>query len=47
MISQVPVWGKLSDETLESPVSDFEIDGKTFEVGGRKKDLKMDFSDSL
>lgn len=22
-------------ETLESPVSDFEINGKTFEVGGR------------
>ena len=28
-------------ETLESPVSDFEIDGKTFEVGGRKKGKKQ------
>jgi hypothetical protein len=28
-------------ETLESPVSDFEIDGRTFEVGGRKKGKKQ------
>ena len=26
---------------MESPVSDFEIDGKTFEVGGRKKGKKQ------
>ena len=25
-------------DTLESPISDFEIAGKTFEVGGRKKE---------
>jgi predicted AAA+ superfamily ATPase len=30
-------WTKQKYQTLESPVSDFEIDGKTFEVGGRKK----------
>lgn len=30
-------WTKQKFETLESPISDFEIDGKTFEVGGRKK----------
>ncbi len=33
-------WTKQKYETLESPVSDFEIDGKTFEVGGRKKGKK-------
>ena len=26
---------------MESPVSDFEIDGKTFEVGGKKKGKKQ------
>lgn len=34
-------WTKQKHETLESPVSDFEIDGKTFEVGGRKKGKKQ------
>ena len=33
-------WTKQKYETLESPVSDFEIDGKTFELGGRKKGKK-------
>lgn len=28
-------------DTVESPVSDFEIDGKTFEVGGRNKGKKQ------
>lgn len=30
-------WTKQKYDTVESPVSDFEIDGKTFEVGGRNK----------
>ena len=30
-------WTKHLYDTLESPISDFEIAGKTFEVGGRKK----------
>lgn len=34
-------WTKQKFETLESPVSDFEIDGRTFEVGGRKKGKKQ------
>ena len=34
-------WTKQKFDTLESPVSDFEIDGKTFEVGGRKKGKKQ------
>ena len=34
-------WTKQRYETLESPVSDFEIEGKTFEVGGRKKGKKQ------
>jgi predicted AAA+ superfamily ATPase len=34
-------WTKQKFETLESPVSDFEIDRKTFEVGGRKKGKKQ------
>lgn len=34
-------WTKQRYETMESPVSDFEIDGKTFEVGGRKKGKKQ------
>lgn len=34
-------WTKQKYETLESPFSDFEIDGKTFEVGGRKKGKKQ------
>ena len=34
-------WTKQKYETLESPVSEFEIDGKTFEVGGRKKGKKQ------
>ncbi len=34
-------WTKTKFETLESPVSDFEIDGKTFEVGGKKKGKKQ------
>ena len=31
----------LHNPNMESPVSDFEIDGKTFEVGGRKKGKKQ------
>lgn len=34
-------WTKQKFDTLESPISDFEIDGKTFEVGGRKKGKKQ------
>ena len=34
-------WTKQKYETLESPVSDFEVLGKTFEVGGRKKGKKQ------
>ena len=34
-------WTKHKFETLESPTSDFEIEGKTFEVGGRKKGKKQ------
>ena len=34
-------WTRQKFETLESPISDFEIDGKTFEVGGRKKGKKQ------
>ena len=34
-------WTKQKYETLESKVSDFEIDGKTFEVGGRSKGKKQ------
>ena len=34
-------WTKQKYETLESPVFDFEIEGKTFEVGGRKKGKKQ------
>lgn len=34
-------WTKYLYDTLESPISDFEIDGKTFEVGGRKKGKKQ------
>ena len=34
-------WTKQRYETMESPVSDFEIDGKTFEVGDRKKGKKQ------
>ena len=34
-------WTRQKYETLESPISDFEIDGKTFEVGGRKKGKKQ------
>ena len=34
-------WTKQKYETLESPVSDFDIEGKTFEVGGRKKGKKQ------
>lgn len=30
----------LHNPNMESPVSDFEINGKTFEVGGRKKGEK-------
>lgn len=33
-------WTKQKYDTVESPVSDFEIDGKTFEVGGRNKGKK-------
>ena len=34
-------WTKQVFETLESKVSDFEIDGRTFEVGGRSKGKKQ------
>lgn len=34
-------WTKHLYDTLESPISDFEIAGKTFEVGGRKKGKKQ------
>ena len=34
-------WTKTKFETMESYVSDFEIDGKTFEVGGKKKGKKQ------
>ena len=34
-------WTKNLYDTLESPISDFEIAGKTFEVGGRKKGKKQ------
>lgn len=34
-------WTKQKCETLESPISDFEIDGRTFEVGGKKKGKKQ------
>ena len=30
-------WMKNAFDVVESPISDFELDGKTFEVGGRKK----------
>ena len=35
------IWTKQKFNTVESPVSDFEIDGKTFEVGGRNKGKKQ------
>ncbi|MBQ8645244.1 MAG: AAA family ATPase [Bacteroidales bacterium] len=34
-------WTKIKYDTLESPVSDFEIEGKTFEIGGKKKGKKQ------
>ena len=34
-------WTKQKYDPVESPISDFEIDGKTFEVGGRKKGKKQ------
>ena len=34
-------WTKQKYDTLESPVSDFEIDGKTFEIGGPSKGKKQ------
>ena len=34
-------WTKQRFDTVESPVSDFEIDGKTFEVGGPSKGKKQ------
>lgn len=34
-------WAREKYETMESPISDFEIDGRTFEVGGRKKGKKQ------
>lgn len=34
-------WTKQKCDTLESPKSDFEIDGRTFEVGGQKKGKKQ------
>ena len=32
---------KTAFDIVESPISDFEVDGKTFEVGGRKKGKKQ------
>ena len=34
-------WMKSAFDVVESPVSDFELNGKTFEVGGRKKGKKQ------
>ena len=34
-------WTKYSYDVVESPVSDFEINDITFEVGGRKKGKKQ------
>lgn len=34
-------WMKSVFDVTESPVSDFEVDGKTFEVGGRRKGRKQ------
>ena len=34
-------WTKQQHNTVESPISDFEIDGKTFEVGGKNKGKKQ------
>lgn len=34
-------WTKEKYDTVESPMSDFEIEGKTFEVGGKKKGKKQ------
>ncbi len=34
-------WTKQQFETLASPISDFEIEGKTFEVGGPGKGKKQ------
>ena len=32
---------RVANEVISSPISDFEIDGKTFEIGGRKKEQKQ------
>ena len=34
-------WVKQKYDIVESPISDFEIDDMTFEVGGRKKGKKQ------
>lgn len=34
-------WMKHAFDVVESPISDFEVDGRTFEVGGRKKGKKQ------
>lgn len=34
-------WTKVLFNTMESPISDFEIDGKTFEVGEKNKGKKQ------
>ncbi len=34
-------WMENTFDIVESPISDFELDGKTFEVGGRKKGKKQ------
>ena len=34
-------WMKNVFDITESPISDFEVEGKTFEVGGRKKGKKQ------
>ena len=32
---------RVANEVISSPISDFEIDGRTFEIGGRKKGQKQ------
>ena len=34
-------WTKQRHNTVESPISDFEIDGRTFEIGGKNKGKKQ------
>lgn len=32
---------RVLNDVISSPISDFEIDGKVFEIGGRKKGQKQ------